>query len=75
MESYLAFIANDEVSGLAESFNHVQGIGFRDFSSEIPNQKTDEGFFGPWACGPPLLLQCCRSDGAWEDKIGHSLLQ
>jgi len=51
MVSYLVFIANDEVTGLAESFYHVQGVGFRNFTSEIPNQKTDERFFGPRARG------------------------
>ena len=51
MVSYFAFIADDDVSGLAESFNHVQGIGFGYFMSEVRNQKTDERFFGPRARG------------------------
>lgn len=48
---YLAFIADDEVPGLAESFNEAQCIGFGDFMSEVCHQKTDERFLGPWARG------------------------
>lgn len=48
---YLALIADDEVPGLAESFNQAQRIGFGDFTAEVPNQEADESILSPWARG------------------------